>query len=183
MDVRQIIPLKIFTKIPTRTLKENKLNIKFDRLKNISNKEIIELNTNERVLKQMPLATGIIFDEEKCISWVKEKEKQWIEYGYGPWAFIVDGKFAGWGGLQYEDGEADLALVLHPQYWGLGKQIFDEIIKKAFTEMGFESITILLPPTRTKLKGIFLLGFVIDREIMISGENFIRYRLHKPASI
>ena len=169
--------------IPTLSIKENKLNIKFDRLKNISNQDIIELNTNERVLKQMPLATGIIFDEEKCISWVKEKEKQWIEYGYGPWAFIVDGKFAGWGGLQYEDGEADLALVLHPQYWGLGKQIFDEIIKKAFTEMGFESITILLPPTRTKLKGIFLLGFVIDREIIISGKRFIRYRLHKSVTL
>jgi hypothetical protein len=22
--------------------------------------------------------------------------------GYGPWAFLVDNKFAGWGGLQYE---------------------------------------------------------------------------------
>ena len=76
------------------------MNIKFDRLKNISNQDIIELNTNERVLKQMPLANGVIFDEEKCIAWVKEKEQPWIEYGYGPWAFIVDGKFAGWGGMQ-----------------------------------------------------------------------------------
>lgn len=84
----------------------------------------------------------------------------------------------GW--VQYEEGDADLAVVLHPQYWGFGKQIFDEIIKKAFTEMGFESITILLPPTRKKLKGIYLLGFELDGEITIGGERFIRYRLYKP---
>lgn len=158
------------------------MNIQFDRLRNISNQDIIELNTNERVLKQMPLANGVVFDEEKCIAWVKGKEEQWTKYGYGPWAFLVDGKFAGWGGLQYEEGDADLAVVLHPQYWGFGKQIFDEIIKKAFTEMGFESITILLPPTRKKLKGIYLLGFKSDGEITISGEHFIRYRLYKPTS-
>lgn len=156
------------------------MNIQFDHLKNISKQDIIELNTNERVLKQMPLGNGVVFDEEKCISWVNEKENQWTEHGYGPWAFLVDGKFAGWGGLQYEEGDADLALVLHPRYWGVGKQIFNEIIKKAFTEMGFESITILLPPTRKKLKGIYLLGFELDGEITISGERFIRYRLYKP---
>ncbi|EPF88219.1 hypothetical protein GCM10025882_27070 [Acinetobacter gyllenbergii] len=159
------------------------LNIQFDHLKNISIQDIIELNTNERVLKQMPLASGTIFDEQECIAWVNEKEEQWTKHGYGPWAFLVDGKFAGWGGLQYEDGDADLALVLHPQYWGIGKQIFDEIIKIAFTEMNFESITILLPPSRKKLKGIYLLGFNLDGEITISGEHFIRYRLYKPTQI
>lgn len=35
--------------------------------------------------------------------------------------FFVDGQFAGWGGLQQEDGDADLALVLHPDYWGLAE--------------------------------------------------------------
>lgn len=155
------------------------MDIQFDRLSKISIVDIIELNTNDRVLKQMPLANGTIFDEEKCIAWVNEKEKQWTEYSYGPWAFTIDGKFIGWGGLQYEDGDADLALVLHPQYWGVGKQVFNEIIKRAFNEMGFESITILLPPTRKKLKAIYSLGFELDGEVTLSNEHFIRYRLHK----
>lgn len=72
------------------------MEIKFDRLSNVSRSEIIELNTNEHVLKQMPLAKGVIFDEDQCNAWVNEKEKQWKEYGYGPWAFIVDGQFAAW---------------------------------------------------------------------------------------
>lgn len=155
------------------------MEIKFDHLSNVSKTEIIELNTNDRVLKQMPLAKGTIFNEDQCIAWVNDKENQWTQYGYGPWAFIVDGKFAGWGGLQYEHGDADLALVLHPNYWGIGKQIFDKIINKAFNEMGFESITILLPPTRKNLKGIYSLGFKLDCEVTLSNEHFIRYRLYK----
>jgi hypothetical protein len=129
----------------------------------------------------MPLAKDSLLDEKQCLAWVKGKEKQWQDHGYGPWAFLVDNKFAGWGGLQYEDGDADLALVLHPQYWGFGKKIFNEIIRRAFNEMGMESITILLPPTRNKLKRIYLLGFEFESEIMLSGELFIKYRLYKPS--
>jgi len=157
------------------------LNIEFCHLSNIEIADIISLLTNDRVLKHMPLAKDSLFDEKQCLDWVKGKEKQWQEHGYGPWAFLVDNKFAGWGGLQYEDGDADLALVLHPKYWGLGKKIFNEIIRKAFNEMGMESITILLPPTRNKLKGVYLLGFEFESEIMLSGECFIKYRLYKPS--
>nr|WP_236758242.1 hypothetical protein [Acinetobacter junii] len=71
--------------------------------------------------------------------------------------------------------------MLHPQYWGFGKKIFNEIIRLAFNEMGIESITILLPPTRNKLKGVYLLGFELESEIMLSGELFIKYRLYKPS--
>ncbi|MCH7337468.1 GNAT family N-acetyltransferase [Acinetobacter sp. NIPH 2699] len=156
--------------------------IQFDRLSNIHYAEIIELNTNNLVLQQMPLAKGIIFDKEQCIAWVDAKEKHWEEYGYGVWAFLVDNKFAGWGGLQYEDGDADLALVLHPRYWGLGKQIFNRIINKAFNELNFRSITILLPPTRNKLKAIYSLGFKLEGEITINHEPFIKYRLYKHQS-
>ena len=84
------------------------------------------------------------------------EKKQQQDHGYGPWAFLVDNKFAGWGGLQYENGDADLALVLHPQYWGFSKKIFNEIIRRAFNEMWMESITILFPP----LQEINLKGFI-----------------------
>lgn len=152
------------------------MRIKFSRLSLINPKDIIELNTNELVLKQMPLATDQ-FDIDQCITWVKEK--QWEVYGHGPWAFLVNDNFAGWGGLQYEDGDADLALVLHPKYWGLGKRIFDEILYKAFSQMNLDSITILLPPTRTKLQGIYRLGFKLEGEVTINNVLFIKYRLHK----
>lgn len=155
------------------------MNIEFRRLSEIARSDIIELANHPLVRRHMPLATGVC-GELECDRFIAAKEGLWAQYGYGPWAFVVDGKYAGWGGLQPEDGDADLGLVLHPSYWGLGKLIYAEIIKRAFGEMGFESVTILLPPTRTRVKGIVRLGFEPDGEVDLYGQRFIRYRLHAP---
>jgi len=159
--------------------KEIVVRLEFKHLREISCTEIIAVNTNPLVRRQMPLSEDQ-FGEVECKEWVAGKEKQWEEYGYGPWAFMVDGKFAGWGGLQYENSDADLGLVLHPDYWGMGKTIYEEIIRRAFGEMGFKSVTILLPLTRTRVKGILRLGFQPDGEVQIEGERFIRFRLYAP---
>ncbi len=154
------------------------MKIEFKPLRDVSKSEIIELMNNQRLRQHMPLAQGT-FNDADYNSFITGKEKLWSEHGFGPWAFIVDGAFAGWGGLQPELGDADIALVLHPAYWGLGKRIYDEIIRRAFTEMGFESVTVLLPPSRTRIKGILRLGFQPDGKVEIEGEVFMRYRLHK----
>jgi RimJ/RimL family protein N-acetyltransferase len=156
---------------------EIKLLIEFRRLSDIDVGEIIKLVTHPLVRRHMPLSDEN-FGEAECRQWVQDKERQWQNYGYGPWAFMVDGKFVGWGGLQYEDGDPDLALVLHPQYWGIGKSIYDAIIHRAFGEMGFKSVTILLPPSRTRVHAILRLGFVLDGEVELFNQRFIRYRLH-----
>ena len=155
------------------------MKLEFKQLSEIKCSEYIALNTNPLVRRQMPL-TSDKFDEDDCREWIAGKEKMWEEHGYGPWAFVIDGKFAGWGGLQPEEREADLGLVLHPNYWGYGKVIYKEIIRRAFAEMGLESVTILFPPTRTRVRGILRLGFQPDGEMEIAGERFIRYRLYAP---
>lgn len=152
------------------------MELEFKRLQDIPKDEIIELMSNPLVIRHMPLATEP-FDYEKFIA---SKEELWVKHGYGPWAFVVDGKFVGWGGLQYEDGDADLAMVLHPDHWGMGKMIYDEIIKRAFGEMGFESVTVLFPPSRKHIKGLLRLNFRFDGETVIQGKRFLRFRLRKP---
>ena len=127
----------------------------------------------------MPL-TKDDFSEADCRAFIAGKEALWREHGYGPWAFRAGGAFAGWGGLQPEDGEADLGLVLHPDFWGWGKRIYDEILSRGFIEMDFASIIVLLPPTRTRVRALSRLGFAQDGELVICGERFIRYRLHTP---
>jgi len=44
---------------------------------------------------------------------------------------------------------------------------YDEIIRRAFEEMGLDSITILFSPPRTRIKGIPRLGFVHGGELEI----------------
>ncbi|MEX6039103.1 hypothetical protein [Providencia hangzhouensis] len=57
---------------------------------------LIALNTHPAVLEHMPLGSNQ-FDEQACRQWVIGKEQHWEQYGYGVWAIIVDGQFAGWG--------------------------------------------------------------------------------------
>jgi [ribosomal protein S5]-alanine N-acetyltransferase len=153
------------------------MKIECKRLSEINKSEIVELLNHPQVRRHMPLAKDF-FDDAAYDAFIADKEQLWAKYGYGPWAFVVEGKFVGWGGLQYEEGDADLALVLHPDYWGIGRAIYETIIKKAFGEMGFESITALLPPSRTRIKGLEKLGFQLDGELIIKSERFLRYRLY-----
>lgn len=152
------------------------MNLEFKRLTEVGLQDVISLNNHPEVLRQMPLGSPN-FDEAKAKEWVRQKDLQWEQHGYGPWAFVIDEQFAGWGGLQHEDGDADLALVLHPRFWGSGKVIYQEIIKRAFTSMQMDSITILLPTTRSKTKGVLRLGFEPDGEVDIDGIRFQRFRL------
>ncbi|MEZ4945671.1 MAG: GNAT family N-acetyltransferase [Cyclobacteriaceae bacterium] len=154
-------------------------NVKLVRLTEIERSELIELMNNQTVRRQMPLFNGE-FSASDYEKFITSKEQLWAKYGYGPWAFVVGNRFAGWGGLQPEQGEADLALVLHPDFWGLGKQLFKIIIRKAFTEMELNSITVLFPPTRSNVSALFRLGFQKDSELIINDHRFIRYRLLKP---
>lgn len=157
------------------------MNIKFKRLTEVDKSEIIDLMNNVLVRKQMPLFTEE-FDETICKEFIAAKESLWTEHGYGPWAFIIDDQFAGWGGLQPENGEADLALVIHPNYWGKGKDLYKEIIKIAFDKMRLEFVTVLFPPSRTKVQGLLRLGFKKVDTITIQNKEFIKYRLNNTAN-
>ena len=153
------------------------MNIEFKRLTEINISEIIELMNNPLVRRHMPLAQGY-FDETACSAFIAAKDQIWKEHGYGPWAFVVAGTFVGWGGLQPEHNDVEVALVLHPKSWGLGKTLFDEIVHRAFTELGLSSVVVLFPPSRTRVKALLRSGFQHDGECEIEGKQFLRYRLY-----
>ncbi len=152
--------------------------LEFVHLHEVNEKQIIDLMNNEMVAKQLPLLAGA-FTAENCRAFLRAKKQLWDEHGYGPWAFLINGEFAGWGGLQSENGEADFALVLHPNYWGWGRTIFNEVKEHAFNHMNLNTFTILLPPSRLKSKAITRLGFIEDGELKVDGEFFTRFRLTK----
>lgn len=155
------------------------MNIEFKRLTEIEKSDIIDLMNDPLVRRQMPLLRGD-FNQDDCDKFVASKEQLWNEHGYGPWAFVIDDRFAGWGGIQPDNGEADLALVLHPDFWGVGKVLYKEIINRAFGELGLNSVQVLFPPTRTRIKGLLRLGFKKEKELEIGNESFIKYKLEKP---
>lgn len=150
--------------------------IELKRLTEVKLSNLVTLMSHPLVRRQMPL-TRDNFTEEDAAAFVVRKEALWTEHGYGPWAFFIDGNFAGWGGFQPEGDDVDLGLVLHPTYWGAGKALYDKLMAHAFEEMNLTSVTILFPPSRTRVKGVLRLGFTPDGEMEVGGKRFIRYRL------
>ena len=87
--------------------------IVFSRLPQVDAADLIALMNDPRVRRHLPLARGV-FGPAECEQFVEMKERIWAEHGYGPWAFVIRGEFAGWGGLQPEGEDIDLGLVLRP---------------------------------------------------------------------
>lgn len=155
--------------------------IEFRRLRQVSSLAIIELMNQRAVRRHLPLARGH-FGPSDCEKFVASKERMWEEYGYGPWAFVIDGEFIGWGGLQPDGNDVDVGLVLYQSHWGAGRVLYQRIIAYAFGELGIGSVTILLPPSRKRLSAVQRLGFCPDGEVTLDGERFLRYRLTATAS-
>ena len=156
-------------------------DIQFRRLSEIAPENIIALMNDSDVQRHLPLARGH-FGPTDCERFVQSKERMWTERGFGPWAFVRDGEFIGWGGLQPEGDDADIGLVLRPQWWGVGRHLYERIISYAFHELGLDSVIAMLPPTRSRGGGLQRLGFVPDGEALLSGERFVRFRLHRKAT-
>ena len=72
--------------------------IEFRRLRDIPPDAIIELINDPVVRRHLPLARGE-FGISECTRFVATKERIWDEQGFGPWAFVLDGEFIGWGGF------------------------------------------------------------------------------------
>lgn len=127
------------------------------------------------VIRHMPLADGS-WTEASALDWAKGKDAQWHQNGYGPWAIRIDDLFAGWGGFQEEPDGADLALVLLPQFWGHGAELFRGFMGRRIA-LGIGSVSILLPPSRSRVKGLARLGFVADGELDYEGQRFMKFRI------
>ena len=136
----------------------------------------LTLLNDPNVHRHMPLAGTELWTAAMAADWAKGKDAQWAANGYGPWALKLGGAFSGWGGFQKEGDEADFGLVLLPAYWGRGSRIFRELLARG-RGLPLDPITIMLPPSRVRMKGLRRLGFVPAGEVSYDGHGFLKFRL------
>jgi [ribosomal protein S5]-alanine N-acetyltransferase len=120
--------------------------IDFGRLTEVSVADVRDLLNEPRNHRHMPLAGD--FSLADTVRWVRDKDAQWDQHGYGPEAVHVDGAFAGWGGFQREDAGADLSLVIAPRYRGLGAAVARRFLDRGFTDLGLDEVVVALPFSR-----------------------------------
>ena len=155
------------------------MNIERRKLKDVDKSLIIKLLNHPLVKRHMPLSTAH-FGEEQYTAFMKAKASIWERFGFGPWAYFIDNQFVGWGGIQPDEDNFELALVLCPKAWGYGRYLYQDLIQEAFVELCLKSVTILFPPSRTRIRWILKAGFIKEDEVSVNGEHFIRFRLHNP---
>jgi hypothetical protein len=164
--------------LSSRTPDEAPSPIAFRPIGDIAASDWLELMNDPRVRRHLPLARAV-FEESDWRAFVATKEAMWEDSGYGPWAFFRGENFVGWGGLQPEAGEPDLALILHPDHWGLGRSLAREIIRRAFCDFDFPAIFALLPPTRRRTSALRKLGFRCKGDIILLGGILIASALRE----
>lgn len=150
--------------------------ITFVRLSEVELAEIAAHMSDPRVAEHMPLLT-FVWDDATTAEFVAEKERCWTRDGLGHWAFLADGRYVGWGGLQKEGDEWDLGLVLRPDAFGLGRRISGKVIEFAVGDARIPYVTFLLPPSRTKLGALERLGAELVGEVEYDGATFLKFRL------
>jgi RimJ/RimL family protein N-acetyltransferase len=154
--------------------------IEFVRLSEVPLAAVVALLNEPRNARHMPLVSGKLTDESAA-EWVRTKDGQWERNGYGPWAVLVNGHFAGWGGFQREENGADYALVLAPEYWGQGAAITRAALERGFGELGLDEVIIALPYTRSPDRVVARFGFTPDGEVTYGEAVFRQYRLTRRA--
>lgn len=150
--------------------------ITFVRLTEVDIDAVVELLNEPRNARHMPLA-GDPWTAESAADWVAAKDAQWESHGYGPWAILIDGHFAGWGGFQAEENGADFALVLAPEFWGHGEAIARRALAAGFDELGLTDVLIALPYSRNPGRAVARFGFEPDGEVSYGDARFRQYRL------
>lgn len=151
-------------------------HIAFARLSEIDPDEITDHMSDPRVAEHIPLLT-FEWDKDAVHKLVATKEESWRRDGLGHWAILADDEYVGWGGFQKEGDEWDFGLVLKPDSFGLGRQIANKAIEFANADERIPFVTLLIPPSRKKLRALERLGARFVDEIEYGGAKFRKYRL------
>jgi RimJ/RimL family protein N-acetyltransferase len=151
--------------------------ISFAQLSSIDHDKLRALFTDQRVIRHMPLADPDAVSTEELQDWVAMKEAIKEQYGFGPQAILLDGDFAGWGGIEPDGDGASISLVLFPDFWGRGREILDVLLEEAFGRLGLSYVLVEFPPSRTRVRGLLSAGFREVGDRTIEGERFVVYRL------
>lgn len=107
--------------------------------------ELISLLNKARVREH--LMTHAVFDQDSAQQWIESKMAVDALQGCQVRAVMVDGFLAGWCGIQLENNQPELAVVLDDQFWGVGKRIFKDMMRWA-KDLGHSTVYIHLLDTR-----------------------------------
>ena len=147
--------------------------IEYIKLSKVNPNDFIPLLNNRKIREH--LIDHEPFDTVSVRGWINAKIKVDSTYGCKVRAINFNNQLVGWCGIQYEDEKYDLAIVIDNKSWGLGKIVFNDIMRWA-KSLGHKEIFIHLLHTRPEY------NFLRKRSINmykseVLGSKFTTYQL------
>lgn len=135
--------------------------------------QLLSLLNKERVRSH--LMKHQLYGRESLLLWLNDKIKMDSTPGCRIRAVVVDKRCVGWCGIQYDNGDYEIAVVLDDSHWGLGRKIFRDLIAWA-KELGHQTVSIHFFHTRPEYKFLRKIAQSVH-ESQIMDNKFTTYRL------
>ena len=116
------------------------------------------------------------FGPDEIEEWVKQKAKVDKDPNCRVRGIVIKGELAGWCGIQVENGQYDLGIILSPAFWGYGHTVFWDLLKWS-KELEHKEVFIHLLESRPESKAIQRrIGASITSTQMM-GRSFRSYKI------
>lgn len=116
-----------------------------------------------------------LFDSNTIKTWTQKKIEVDRTSGCRVRGIMSGNSFAGWCGIQLEDGKYEIAIVLDDEFWGIGKKVFNDVMSWA-KELGHDEVFIHFLHTRPEYKFLRKISKNVFETEML-GNKFTTYQL------
>ena len=148
-------------------------DLHYVKLTDIHAEDFVPLLNNPKIRRH--LIEHPQFDTESIQEWLNTKIAMDARAGCQIRAVFYRGRLVGWCGIQWENEQYEIAIILDPKRWGLGKRVFHDMMHWA-KALGHEIISIHLLDTRPNSKFLrSIANEVLESQFL--GHRFLTYQL------
>lgn len=150
-------------------------------MKSIEYLKLSQVNANDfiYILNKLKIREHLIdhnlFDNNSIKNWIKSKLEVDSTQGCRVRAIFINHQLAGWCGIQLEDDEYEIAIVIDEEFWGSGKTVFKDIMSWA-KDLGHEKILIHFLHSRPEYKFLRKISTKVYTSQLL-GDKFTTYQL------
>ncbi|MEX2964432.1 N-acetyltransferase [Microbulbifer sp. TYP-18] len=148
-------------------------NLNYLRFTEINPDEFLPILNSEKIRKH--LIEHDLFTIDTLKVWMEAKLEVDGQSGCRVRAIVFEGLLVGWCGIQLEGGKYELAIIIDDQFWGLGKQVFRDLMLWA-REFGHKEVSMNLLNTRRDYRFLNKISKRV-RDAELYGQQFTEYLL------
>jgi len=147
--------------------------ISYLKFNKINPSDFLSLLNSEKIRKH--LIKHELFTIETLTVWMDSKTDVDAKHGCRVRGIIYEGELIGWCGIQLENEQYEMAMIIDERHWGLGKKVFQDMMCWA-KELGHHEVYIHFLHTRPNYKFLKKLAKnVYESELL--GSKFTTYQL------